>query len=45
MPPVLANVSGVATASWKYVPGSPRVLVYVYFDGPLPPMIGYWTLN
>lgn len=45
MNPVLATISGVDSARWKLVPNSPRILVTVYFDGPLPPIIGFWTLN
>jgi hypothetical protein len=29
----------------KSVPDSPRMLVYTYFEGPIPPIIGYWVMN
>ena len=38
-------VSVVERASLQPVPDSPRVFVTVYFNGPLPPILGYWSMN
>jgi hypothetical protein len=35
----------VRTAFWTASPHSARVLVHVYFEGSVPPIIGYWTMN
>jgi hypothetical protein len=39
------SVSNVQKATLHPLAESPRVLVTVYFDGPLPPIVGYWTMN
>jgi len=38
-------VSVVERASLKPVSNSPQVFVTVYFNGPLPPLLGYWSMN
>lgn len=35
----------IRTAFWTPCPDSPRILVHVHFDGTIPPIIGYWTMN
>ena len=39
------SASRIRRASCTATSGSPRVLVCIDFDGPLPSIMGYWTMN
>jgi len=41
----MVNLSRFGAVFVRSIPDSPRMLVYTDFEGPMPPIIGYWVMN
>jgi hypothetical protein len=42
---LMSDLSTFDAVFVRPMPESPRMLVYTSFDGPIPPIIGYWVMN
>ncbi len=41
----MSDLSRFSVVFIRSIPDSPRMLVYTAFEGPMPPIIGYWVMN